>query len=272
MAATVCDNDPRTVGQRRSDALGALANGNDRLRCACGSPTCPATAGQTSTKSSVVVTVVADQTAIEAARESVTAAHVPGTDVGTAILSGRDLLPTPMLAELLRAGATLQPLCIPADEPEQKYRPSATLARWIRTRDLTCRFPGCTVPADMCDIDHVVPYPIGPTHPTNLACLCRKHHHMKTFWTGDWALTLRPDGAAIWTAPTGHTYTTQPGCRTVFPHWDPTTAELPGPPPVTPPTPERGTKMPLRKRTRAADRNARIKAERAQNDSDPPPF
>jgi hypothetical protein len=30
--------------------------------------------------------------------------------------------------------------------------------------------------------------------------------------------------------------------------------------------------MPLRKRTRAADRQARIKAERAQNDSDPPPF
>ncbi len=68
------------------------------------------------------------------------------------------------------------------------YRPSAKLARFVRARDLTCRFPGCTAPAEFCDIDHVIPYPLGATHPSNLACLCRKHHHLKTFWTGDWEL------------------------------------------------------------------------------------
>ena len=29
------------------------------------------------------------------------------------------------------------------------------------------------------------------------------HHLLKTFWTGDWELTLLSDGAAVWTSPTG---------------------------------------------------------------------
>ena len=41
LAATVCDADPRTVDQRRADALGALANGADRLACRCGQPRLP---------------------------------------------------------------------------------------------------------------------------------------------------------------------------------------------------------------------------------------
>jgi hypothetical protein len=183
------------------------------------------------------------------------------------------VLPTPLLAELLRNGAKLRPLCTPVDAPpESGYRPSAGLARFVRGRDLTCRFPGCTAPAEKCDIDHVIPYPLGSTHASNLACLCRKHHLLKTFWTGDWELTLLPDGAAVWTSPTGHTYTTYPGSRSYFPEWDTDTGELP--PPPTPGTfsTDRGLMMPQRQRTRAQDHEARIKAERAQNDSDPPPF
>jgi hypothetical protein len=42
LVATVCDADPRTRDQRRADALGALAAGAERLRCACGSPDCDA--------------------------------------------------------------------------------------------------------------------------------------------------------------------------------------------------------------------------------------
>jgi hypothetical protein len=276
MAATVCDNDPRTAGERRADALGALANGNDHLPCACGSPTCPAE-GQPAPKSSVVINVLADQTAVDAAQAcspycAQTPAATSRPDAGTAILSGTEILPTPMLAALLRTGATRQPLCTPDEQPEPGYRPSAKLARFVRARDLTCRFPGCTVPAECCDIDHVLPYPIGPTHPSNLACLCRKHHLLKTFWAGDWALTLRPDGTAIWTTPTGHSYTTHPGARSVFPHWDTTTAELPPPPQTPPATSERGLKMPTRKQPRHTERANRIKHERAQNNPDPPPF
>ncbi|WP_264069723.1 13E12 repeat family protein [Mycolicibacterium komossense] len=42
MASGVCADDPRTVGQRRADALGALAAGSDQLSCRCASPDCPA--------------------------------------------------------------------------------------------------------------------------------------------------------------------------------------------------------------------------------------
>jgi hypothetical protein len=280
MAATVCDADPRSVKERRADALGALANGNNHLVCACTSPACPARGTQPAPKSSVVIHVLTDQDALNAAQAVLAAADkVPApASAGTAILSGTEVMPTPLLAELLRTGAKLRPLCPPSTEPERGYRPSANLARHVRNRDLTCRFPGCTMPAEFCDIDHVIPYPLGATHPSNLACLCRKHHHLKTFWTGDWELTLQPDGAAIWTSPTGRTYTTHPGCRSHFPEWDTNTGELPPPPESEALRIDRELKMPRRKRTRAADRAARIKAERTHDnpdpptDPDPPPF
>jgi hypothetical protein len=212
----------------------------------------------------VVVHVVADHRALEAADA--------GSDACAAILSGREALPTPLLAELVRNGATVRPLVMPCEQPEQGYRPSAALDRFVRARDLTCRFPGCAMPAEFCDIDHVVPFPVGPTHPSNLACLCRKHHLLKTFWIGDWALALSPDGAAVWTSPTGDTYTTYPGSRLWFPAWDVTTADLPPPGNAPPPSDDRGLRMPVRRRTRAADQAARIKAERAHDVSDVPPF
>jgi hypothetical protein len=288
MAATVCDDDPRSIKERRADALGALADGKQHLPCACESPNCPARQGQPAPKSSVVVNVYTDQAAVDAALGGGHAASptppaaapptprspAPSTpaSAGTAILSGTEVMPTPLLAELLRNGAKLQPLCTPAEEPESGYRPSAKLARFVRARDLTCRFPGCTAPAEYCDIDHVVPYPLGATHPSNLACLCRKHHHLKTFWAGDWDLKLLPDGAAVWTSPTGRTYTTYPGCRSYFPEWDTNTGDLPPPPRPEPSSADRGLMMPRRKRTRAQDRADRINAERERNNSHPPPF
>ncbi|HKV17400.1 MAG TPA: HNH endonuclease signature motif containing protein, partial [Mycobacterium sp.] len=131
------------------------------------------------------------------------------------------------------------------------------------------------VPADRCDIDHVTPWPYGLTHASNLNCKCRGHHLLKTFWTGvgGWADQQLPDGTVVWTAPSGKTYTTQPGCRLFFPDWDVTTAELPPPEAIPPPqAARRGLMMPLRKRSRAADLAAAIKAERALNQRDIPPF
>ena len=278
MVATVCEHDPRTAEERRADALGAWSHGNDHLPCACKSPNCPARQANPAPRSSVVVNVYTDQATVDNVQRSAAQAappesSAPSTPVtaGTALLSGTEVMPTPLLAELLRDGAKLRPLCTPAEEPEPGYRPSSKLARFIRARDLTCRFPGCTAAAQVCDIDHVIPYPLGATHPSNLVCLCRKHHLLKTFWTGDWDLTLRPDGAAVWTSPTGHTYTTYPGSRAYFPDWDTNTGDLP--PPLKPQTFDTGraVMMPRRKRTRTQDREARIKAEREQN-SDPPPF
>ena len=192
-----------------------------------------------------------------------------------ALLLGHGVLPNALLAEAIRNGATIKPIRTPSVEPELRYRPSDELAEFVRMRDLFCRFPGCDVPADRCDIDHARPWPWGPTHASNLNCKCRNHHLMKTFWTGigGWVDQQLPDGTVIWTAPSGATYTTHPGSRLFFPAWNVTSAELP-PPQTQPPLDAqcRGLMMPRRKRTRAADIAAAIQAERALNERDIPPF
>jgi hypothetical protein len=116
MMATVCPDDPRSAAERRSDAVGAIANGNDHLPCACGASTCPARAAQPAPTSSVVVNVYADETAVDAAQatqESGRRTAACRRDPGTAVMygvGGTEVLPTPMLAALLRNGATLRPL------------------------------------------------------------------------------------------------------------------------------------------------------------------
>ena len=55
MAAAVCQGDPRTLEQRRADALGALGHGTGRLECGCDDPDCPATSAE---PSAVIVHVI----------------------------------------------------------------------------------------------------------------------------------------------------------------------------------------------------------------------
>src|SRR6185436_10886745 len=57
VAETVCPADPRTKDQRRADAIGAVAHGNDRLACLCNTDDCPARDNPPST--GVVVYVIA---------------------------------------------------------------------------------------------------------------------------------------------------------------------------------------------------------------------
>ena len=72
--------------------------------------------------------------------------------------------------------AKIKPLVMPSTGPELGYRSSAALADFVRCRDLTCRFPGCDKPAEVRDLDHTVPFPMGPTHASNLKLLCRYQH------------------------------------------------------------------------------------------------
>lgn len=88
------------------------------------------------------------------------------------------------------------------------YRPSASLRRRVRSRDGGCRFPGCHAPARTADLDHVIPFPLGPTEPANLVCLCRTHHGFKHH--GGWTLALAGDGTATWRAPDGRSWVTEP--------------------------------------------------------------
>ncbi|HEU4362556.1 MAG TPA: DUF222 domain-containing protein [Mycobacterium sp.] len=288
LANGVCDDDPRTIAQRRADALGALAAGAETLACGCGTTECPARS-RDGRAASVVIHVVAEAAALEARPDPHMSGECPAAPPtaangvlitprapepdppavhSPAVIVDGGIVPAPLLAELIAGGAKTTPLWLPADMPaEPGYRPSAALAAFIRARDLTCRFPGCDRPAVYCDIDHGIPYPVGPTHPSNLRCKCRKHHLLKTFWTGPdgWSDRQLPDGTIIWTAPSGHTYTTHPGSRLLFPSLCLPTGEISAKPPPQNPPGLRGVMMPLRKRTREQGRAQRIKTERARN-------
>jgi hypothetical protein len=263
MVQGVCDEDPRTMGERRSDAVGAIAAGSFRLPCRCGSTTCPAADAPSS--SNVVIRVLTEQSTLEAA---VGSAEQRPIEPPAALIVGEGVVPTPLLAQLIRGGAKVRPITIPSDEPEPQYRPSAELAEFVRLRDLYCRAPGCDVPADRCDLDHTIPYPMGPTHPSNMKCLCRTNHLMKTF--GGWHDIQLPDGTVIWISPIGRKYVTKPGSRLFFETWDTATADLPPPALVVPNAVDRGLMMPRRRRTRAAEHAAWVKAERARNEAAAP--
>jgi Domain of unknown function (DUF222) len=88
------------------------------------------------------------------------------------------------------------------------YRPPAALDRYVRLRDGTCRFPGCAVPATECDLDHLVPFPLGPTSAENLHALCRRHHGLKH--EGGWRVDALPGNGLRWTSPQGATALSHP--------------------------------------------------------------
>ncbi|MFQ6172511.1 HNH endonuclease signature motif containing protein [Oryzobacter sp. R7] len=88
------------------------------------------------------------------------------------------------------------------------YRPPQRIAALVRQRDGRRRFPGCHVAARFCDLDHVRPWPDGPTTPWNLIALCRRHHRIKQ--RPGWRAVLHPDGTVDWTDPTGRVRTTLP--------------------------------------------------------------
>ncbi|HYM97726.1 MAG TPA: DUF222 domain-containing protein [Candidatus Sulfotelmatobacter sp.] len=56
---------------------------------------------------------------------------------------------------------------------------SPALRKALNVRDRGCRFPGCNRPPDWTDGHHLKHWADGgPTNLSNLALLCRKHHHM----------------------------------------------------------------------------------------------
>lgn len=249
MANAVCQADPRTIGERRADALGALAFGAEMLACRCGEPDC---ASATAPGQSVVIHVVAERAALD------------GTAKAPAYLVDTGELISPELLAELTATARLRPLFAAADAaPESGYRPSRALADFIRARDLTCRAPGCDRPATRCDIDHTIPWPSGPTHASNLKALCREHHILKTFW--GWRDLQLQDGTVIWTLPGGQRYVTSPGSALLFPSLMKPTGPLTVTSQGTQPCADRSVMMPRRSTTRAQNRAHHIANERARN-------
>lgn len=234
LARSVCPDDPRTHGERRTEALGIIAVNGDRLPCRCGKPDCPA-AGTDPRAEHLLIHVITnnpgDQDPDDSGpdgdggpddsagpddsgsddsgpddkgpdgagpddngpddnhpndgdgpdrAEPQDSAAPAGTSMPcppTAVLAGGGVIPTPLLAELRAMGAVIQPVLNPIDlSAVAGYRPSTAQQRFVRTRDLTCCFPGCDQPAEYCDVDHTIPYDVSRlTHPGNLKCLCAEN-------------------------------------------------------------------------------------------------
>src|SRR4029079_909633 len=87
LAATVCENDPRTTEQRRADATGPLARGEATLACLCGSAECPAGA-ERAAATAAVIHVLAEQATVE------------GTGNAPGYLPGFGILPAESVREL----------------------------------------------------------------------------------------------------------------------------------------------------------------------------
>ncbi len=185
--------------------------------------------------------------------------------IAPAVMIGGGILPGPV-ARRAAHRARIHTIVHPGQAPpERRYRPSKRLADFVRCRDLTCRFPGWREPATNCDLEHTIPWPDGPTCASNITCLCRRHHLLKTFWGGHagWRNWQLPDGNVIWTAPDGQTHTTTPGSRLLFPTLcDPTAPFVAT---GTPFAHTAGLTMPRRRNTRAEDRARRIDHERELN-------
>ncbi|WP_241472033.1 HNH endonuclease signature motif containing protein [Mycolicibacterium neoaurum] len=298
LANGVCEGDPRTVAERRADALAAVLAGAETLTCLCGNPDCTGS-GKDPRAGAVTIYVLTGQqpdtghgakpddeptpdgsgrqdprtgpaapkeptaTPSEAEPQPPSTPNAPAASAGIT-LDGK-IIPAHLLTELINTGAKVRPLNNTTDlGSEPRYRPSAKLAAYARMTAMTCCFPGCGKPAQRCDIDHVTPWPAGATHPGNLRPLCREHHLLKTMKVG-WTPTARPDGTTEWTSPSGHRYATKPLAPILFPHRT-SAVDIPRARHITLiDHPDREPDIPRRQRTRQHDRQYRINAERTRN-------
>lgn len=183
--------DPRSMDRRRADALTAMA------RSAAANPEVGLGAAP---GASVHVTVPA--CVLVGCGEHLAHLRGYGPITGGAV---RELAATGIWHRLLTdpvSGTLL-------DLGRTRYLPSTGLADHVRTRDGTCRFPGCGQPATAGDLDHTVPYADGGrTSVRNLGALCRHHHRLKTY--AGWGCQQDAHSVFRWTSPTGRTIDTSP--------------------------------------------------------------
>jgi len=245
---------------------------------------CPAPAARdaemvagTGQESEVAAAATAGETEPEAARETAAPAAAatgneyaspsPAPMTGTApgFIPGYGVVPNALIAALIAGGAEVRHIKPPSLEPTESYRLRDADREFVQARDLTCRMPGCDRPIHDADLDHTISWGEGgPTHPSNEKGYCRHHHLLKTFRDG-WEEVQHPDGTVQVTTPTGHTYTSIPLSRILFPGVNTTSAPVQRGSPRKEAAADKSVKMPKRQRTKAKDRAYRIAAERALN-------
>ncbi|MGW8813696.1 DUF222 domain-containing protein [Gordonia terrae] len=216
LAASVCDRDGRTLGERKSDAMCALLT-RTAFTCACGHSDCtatpfnPAAPTGTTAGTEIVIHVVTDAATLaggsgpgwvdghgvicdehvrdlaarpDATTRPVTPVRTPPTRVAADGASARTA----------NAAAPRQDvesvIVFPGALPGDPYRPTSACAEFVRVRDGYCTEPGCTRSAFTADVDHVAEYDHarpargGATSSENLNAKCRAGHLHKTH--GDW--------------------------------------------------------------------------------------
>lgn len=261
LAQSVCRADGRTMGQRQVAALVALAEGYESLGCRCGTDACdlrearPRTGAVSQEVRALAVIVLnesdladlADAADVDAAPpESDLFAADSGADAdagdpdngvgagrGAVVLTGDPGITGPVTVEQAReliAATQTQWRVLGRRDPATGevhargaggYRPTWYQLLVMRLTYPTCVFPGCTVPSDRCQADHVTEYDhhqpadggattvAGKDTVGNLVPLCGFHHRIKTE-TG-WLSDLLPDGTVEWRHPAGGVHTVPPG-------------------------------------------------------------
>jgi hypothetical protein len=201
---------------RRAKALGDLARTQTALDLLGGEP------GQ----DRVSADAETDEPRLPAARQVVIHAHFDASFSGdTTVFGPTGRMENGQRLVLLeqiqswcadtRTEVTIKPVIdLNTELTAQVYKVPADIREQVQLRDRACVFPGCTRPARRCDVDHIVEYDhdaeaegrpqLGPTTTSNLACLCRFHHRLKTH--SAWRYTMVEPGIFEWTSPHGHRY------------------------------------------------------------------
>jgi hypothetical protein len=84
------------------------------------------------------------------------------------------------------------------DIGQERRLVTGAIRRALEIRDGGCIFPGCTVPADLCQAHHIIPWwHEGETSLSNLTLLCRHHHALvepDRYRSRDqWRIVVDPD-------------------------------------------------------------------------------
>ncbi|SEB82585.1 Uncharacterised protein (plasmid) [Tsukamurella tyrosinosolvens] len=282
LAQSVCRADGRTMGQRQVAALVALAEGYESLGCRCGTDACdlrearPRTGAVSQEVRALAVIVLNESDLADLADAADVDAAPPesdlfaadsgadadagdpdngvGADRGAVVLTGDPGITGPVTVEQAReliAATRTQWRVLGRRDPATGevhargaggYRPTWYQLLVMRLTYATCVFPGCTVPSDRCQADHVTEYDhhqpadggattvAGEGTAGNLVPLCGFHHRIKTE-TG-WLSDLLPDGTVEWRHPAGGVHTVPPGtARELLPGLDRIIWDAPEPTP-----------------------------------------
>jgi len=139
--------------------------------------------------------------------------HLPaptamGTSNDPGILAGYGPVTAQAARELATQDATWKRIfydpitSVIKDLDRRTYRPPASLAEYVRVRDHTCVGPGCSKPAQNCQIDHTLAWAEGGcTCADNLDPLCMRCHRLKHLC--GWFLFQSHPGKFLWKSPVG---------------------------------------------------------------------